>query len=160
MGILFDDRLIMLLSITMTSAVLGFFILNYPNGLIFLGDGGAYFIGLWVALLSVALVARNNQVSAWFALLIVVASNVSGIVHWSSYEALCKTLLGCDHIRTYIFRHSFYQLLMTNTLSLYISTIRIKKINIVANSNILRIIPLSFMDNQSTNHCALIILAS
>ena len=28
-------------------AVLGFFVWNFPAGLIFLGDGGAYFLGFW-----------------------------------------------------------------------------------------------------------------
>ena len=36
-------------------AVLGFFVWNFPAGLIFLGDGGAYFIGFLLAELSVLL---------------------------------------------------------------------------------------------------------
>jgi len=35
-------------------AVLGFFVWNFPAGLIFLGDGGAYFIGFFLAELSVS----------------------------------------------------------------------------------------------------------
>ena len=70
MGVLFDDRLIMLLSLTMASAILGFFVLNYPNGLIFLGDGGAYLIGFWIAILSILLCARHPEISPWFALIL------------------------------------------------------------------------------------------
>ncbi|RQP21629.1 MraY family glycosyltransferase [Piscinibacter terrae] len=44
-------------------AVLGFFIWNFPAGLIFLGDGGAYFLGFLVAELSLLLIHRNPQVS-------------------------------------------------------------------------------------------------
>ena len=51
-------------------AVIGFLMWNYPRGLIFLGDGGAYLIGFWVAELSVLLVVRNPQVSKWFPLLL------------------------------------------------------------------------------------------
>lgn len=51
-------------------AVLGFFVLNYPLGLIFLGDGGAYFMGFWVAELSLLLVQRNPSVSPMFPLLL------------------------------------------------------------------------------------------
>ena len=69
-GFKVQDTFVSSMAIIMIGAIAGFFVWNYPRGLIFLGDGGAYFIGLWVALLSVALVARNNQVSAWFALLI------------------------------------------------------------------------------------------
>jgi UDP-N-acetylmuramyl pentapeptide phosphotransferase/UDP-N-acetylglucosamine-1-phosphate transferase len=52
-------------------AILGFLVWNYPRGLIFLGDGGAYLVGFLVAELSVLLVARNPQVSPWFPLILV-----------------------------------------------------------------------------------------
>ena len=64
------DPLLMYLSLMMAGAILGFFVWNYPRGLIFLGDGGAYLIGFWVAIISVLLVARHPNVSPWFALLI------------------------------------------------------------------------------------------
>lgn len=64
------DRAIMIASFTAIGAVLGFLIWNYPRGLIFLGDGGAYLIGFLVAELSVLLVARNPLVSPWFPLLL------------------------------------------------------------------------------------------
>jgi UDP-N-acetylmuramyl pentapeptide phosphotransferase/UDP-N-acetylglucosamine-1-phosphate transferase len=67
---LFGDSLITHLSLAMVSSILGFFIWNYPRGLIFLGDGGAYLIGFWIALLSILLVARHPEISPWFALLI------------------------------------------------------------------------------------------
>jgi UDP-GlcNAc:undecaprenyl-phosphate/decaprenyl-phosphate GlcNAc-1-phosphate transferase len=51
-------------------AIGGFFIWNYPRGLIFLGDGGAYLIGFLIAVLSILLVKRNPTVSPWFALLV------------------------------------------------------------------------------------------
>jgi len=56
------------LSLAMIGAILGFFIWNYPKGLIFLGDGGSYLIGFWIASLSILLVARHPTVSPWFAL--------------------------------------------------------------------------------------------
>jgi UDP-N-acetylmuramyl pentapeptide phosphotransferase/UDP-N-acetylglucosamine-1-phosphate transferase len=64
------DGLLANLSFTMASAIMGFFIWNYPKGLIFLGDGGAYLIGFWIATLSVLIVARHHEVSPWFALMI------------------------------------------------------------------------------------------
>jgi UDP-GlcNAc:undecaprenyl-phosphate GlcNAc-1-phosphate transferase len=69
-GFLFQDLTILSLSVTMIGAILGFFIWNYPRGLIFLGDGGAYLIGFWIATLSVLLIARHPSISPWFALLI------------------------------------------------------------------------------------------
>jgi len=67
---LFQDIAILRLSLIMVGAILGFFIWNYPRGLIFLGDGGAYLIGFWIATLSVLLIARHPSISPWFALLI------------------------------------------------------------------------------------------
>jgi UDP-N-acetylmuramyl pentapeptide phosphotransferase/UDP-N-acetylglucosamine-1-phosphate transferase len=69
-GFLFADPAIIYLSLVMAGAILGFFIWNYPRGLIFLGDGGAYLIGFWIAALSILLVYRHQEISPWFALLI------------------------------------------------------------------------------------------
>lgn len=69
-GFLFTDPIIIYLSLVMAGAILGFFIWNYPRGLIFLGDGGAYLIGFWIAALSILLTYRHQEISPWFALLI------------------------------------------------------------------------------------------
>jgi UDP-GlcNAc:undecaprenyl-phosphate GlcNAc-1-phosphate transferase len=52
----------------MTGALAGFLLWNYPKGKVFLGDGGAYFIGFIYAQLSIQLDARNAGVSAWFVI--------------------------------------------------------------------------------------------
>jgi UDP-N-acetylmuramyl pentapeptide phosphotransferase/UDP-N-acetylglucosamine-1-phosphate transferase len=70
MGFLFTDPAIIYLALIMAGAILGFFIWNYPRGLIFLGDGGAYLIGFWIAALSILLTYRHQAISPWFALLI------------------------------------------------------------------------------------------
>ncbi|QWE10894.1 glycosyltransferase [Polynucleobacter sp. es-EL-1] len=64
------DSIMMYLSLVMAASILGFFLWNYPRGLIFLGDGGAYLIGFWIAVVTVMLVARHESISPWFALLI------------------------------------------------------------------------------------------
>lgn len=51
-------------------ALLGFFLLNYPFGLIFLGDGGAYLSGFLIGVSSILLVKKHSEVSAWFALMV------------------------------------------------------------------------------------------
>jgi UDP-N-acetylmuramyl pentapeptide phosphotransferase/UDP-N-acetylglucosamine-1-phosphate transferase len=48
------------------AATLGFLAWNFPYGKIFLGDGGAYSLGLFIALLLLALVKRNPDVSPMF----------------------------------------------------------------------------------------------
>ncbi|MEA9602226.1 glycosyltransferase [Polynucleobacter sp. MG-28-Ekke-A2] len=64
------DPMMISLSFIMVAAILGFFVWNYPRGLIFLGDGGAYLIGFWIAMISIMLVSRHSNVSPWFALLV------------------------------------------------------------------------------------------
>lgn len=67
-GIKTDDLMIIYLCAIGIGSILGFFLWNYPRGLIFLGDSGAYLIGFWIAALSVLIVLRNPSVSPWFAL--------------------------------------------------------------------------------------------
>lgn len=51
-------------------AILGFFVWNFPAGLIFLGDGGAYFLGFFMAEIGILLIARHPQVSPLFPLMV------------------------------------------------------------------------------------------
>lgn len=65
-----SDLLICWLAVGGIGAVLGVFLWNFPRGLIFLGDGGAYFLGFYVSELSILLLARNpSEVSPLFPLL-------------------------------------------------------------------------------------------
>jgi UDP-N-acetylmuramyl pentapeptide phosphotransferase/UDP-N-acetylglucosamine-1-phosphate transferase len=65
------DPLVGALALAGVGAVLGFFIWNFPAGLIFLGDGGAYFLGFYIAELSILLLVRNaGEVSPLFPLLV------------------------------------------------------------------------------------------
>jgi UDP-N-acetylmuramyl pentapeptide phosphotransferase/UDP-N-acetylglucosamine-1-phosphate transferase len=58
-----QDPVIALCALAGLGAVMGFFVWNFPAGLIFLGDGGAYLLGFFMAELSVLLVHRNPSVS-------------------------------------------------------------------------------------------------
>jgi UDP-N-acetylmuramyl pentapeptide phosphotransferase/UDP-N-acetylglucosamine-1-phosphate transferase len=51
-------------------ATLGFLVVNYPTGRLFLGDGGAYLAGFWVAEVAVLLIVRNPGINAWQVLAI------------------------------------------------------------------------------------------
>lgn len=56
--------------ILLVAAALGFFLVNFPFGKIFLGDGGAYFLGFALAWLQILLVIRNPSVSPWVMALV------------------------------------------------------------------------------------------
>ena len=53
------------LTIMLASIVLGFFLLNYPFGLIFLGDGGAYVLGFILSWLGIFIISNAPEVSPW-----------------------------------------------------------------------------------------------
>ncbi len=62
------DLPIFMISAALASATLGFLVWNFPFGRVFLGDGGAYFLGFMLAELAVLLVVRNPSVSPFYAL--------------------------------------------------------------------------------------------
>lgn len=66
------DIFVLSAALVMVGSIAGFFIWNYPHGLIFMGDGGAYFIGFMLAELVVLLISRNPSVSAWYAVLLLI----------------------------------------------------------------------------------------
>ena len=49
-------------------ATFGFFVLNFPKGKIFLGDGGAYLLGFIVAIIGIFLASTYADVSPWYIL--------------------------------------------------------------------------------------------
>ncbi|MCD4487449.1 glycosyltransferase, partial [Chromobacterium vaccinii] len=67
-----QDTEIMAISFAMIGAIAGFLFWNFPRGLIFAGDGGAYLVGFIIAEASVLLVQRHPSVSPWFPLLCVI----------------------------------------------------------------------------------------
>ncbi|BAN26930.1 glycosyl transferase family 4 [Caballeronia insecticola] len=62
-----NDWLVASVAFAMIGTIGGFVVWNYPSGLVFLGDGGAYFIGFVMAELVVLLIARHPNVSAFYA---------------------------------------------------------------------------------------------
>jgi UDP-N-acetylmuramyl pentapeptide phosphotransferase/UDP-N-acetylglucosamine-1-phosphate transferase len=71
-GFQVNDVAVATLALMGIGAVLGFFLWNFPAGLIFLGDGGAYFLGFYVAEVSILLLVRNPGISPLFPLLVCV----------------------------------------------------------------------------------------
>jgi len=69
-GFILQDEFLLYLSLVMASAIFGFFLLNFPFGKIFLGDGGSYLLGFVAGLEGVLLVNRHSEVSPWFVLML------------------------------------------------------------------------------------------
>ena len=100
------DYGILLSSFAAIGAIAGFVFWNYPKGAIFLGDGGAYLIGFWIAELCVLLVTRNPSISKWFPLLICIYPIFETV--FTIYRRLMKRLHpgmpDANHLHQMIFR--------------------------------------------------------
>jgi UDP-N-acetylmuramyl pentapeptide phosphotransferase/UDP-N-acetylglucosamine-1-phosphate transferase len=66
------DRQLAAAVLVLAGATAGFLLWNYPRGLIFAGDGGAYLWGVVIAIASILLVMRHPQVSPWFPMLLLI----------------------------------------------------------------------------------------
>jgi UDP-N-acetylmuramyl pentapeptide phosphotransferase/UDP-N-acetylglucosamine-1-phosphate transferase len=60
-----NDALVATLGVLGAGSAAGFLLVNFPRGKLFLGDGGAYFLGFWIAEGAVLLLVRNASVNAW-----------------------------------------------------------------------------------------------
>lgn len=65
-----QDTELLNLCLLLVAVVTGFLVVNYPFGKIFLGDGGAFFLGFLLAQIAIMLPMRNPDVSPWVSLLI------------------------------------------------------------------------------------------
>lgn len=66
------DRQVALVLVSLAGATAGFLVWNYPKGLIFAGDGGAYLWGGVIAIANITLVMRHEEVSPWFPMLLLI----------------------------------------------------------------------------------------
>ncbi|QJA06540.1 glycosyltransferase [Thermosulfurimonas marina] len=101
------DFFLLYLSLILFSATLGFFLWNYPFGLIFLGDGGAYFLGFMAATIGALLVKRHSGVSPWFPLLLVVYpvwETLFSIYRRKFLKSQSPFLPDAIHFHTFVYR--------------------------------------------------------
>lgn len=66
------DRQLAGVVLALAGSTAGFLLWNYPRGLIFAGDGGAYLWGVVIAMATVLLVQRYPLVSPWFPVLLLI----------------------------------------------------------------------------------------
>jgi UDP-N-acetylmuramyl pentapeptide phosphotransferase/UDP-N-acetylglucosamine-1-phosphate transferase len=90
-----QDTLVMTLCIMGSGSAFGFMALNYPFGKVFLGDGGAYLLGFWLAECAVLLAARNPKVSPSAVLLACLYPIWE--TAFSMYRRLVVKRVSCSH---------------------------------------------------------------
>jgi UDP-GlcNAc:undecaprenyl-phosphate/decaprenyl-phosphate GlcNAc-1-phosphate transferase len=66
------DRQLAAIVLALAGGTAGFLLWNYPRGLLFAGDGGAYLWGVVIAVVCVWMVQRYAQVSPWFPVLLLI----------------------------------------------------------------------------------------
>jgi len=101
------DMFVLVAALIVAGAAAGFLIWNYPVGLIFLGDGGAYFLGFLLGELALLLVMRNPGVSTWYAALLLIYPAFETV--FSAYRRMfvrgkSPTLPDGIHLHSLIFR--------------------------------------------------------
>ncbi|TFY99687.1 glycosyltransferase family 4 protein [Ramlibacter rhizophilus] len=85
---LVGDRQLMVVVLSLAGATAGFLVWNYPRGLIFAGDGGAYLWGVVIAVASIQLAQRHAEVSPWFPMLLLIYPVWETL--FSSYRKLAR----------------------------------------------------------------------
>jgi UDP-N-acetylmuramyl pentapeptide phosphotransferase/UDP-N-acetylglucosamine-1-phosphate transferase len=88
------------------ASVAGFLAVNYPRGRIFLGDGGAYLVGLVLAVLSVLIVQRNPEVSPWLPLVLLAYPVWETLFSMYRRKACGRSAVQADalHLHTLLYR--------------------------------------------------------
>lgn len=64
----YGDALLLSVCMALAFSVLGFWLFNFPFGKIFLGDGGAYLMGVLLGALAILLKVRNPELDSWVVL--------------------------------------------------------------------------------------------
>ena len=66
------DTVMLSLISNLTILFIPFMVINYPKGLVFLGDLGAYSLGLITSMITIILFGRHAEISPWGAVLILI----------------------------------------------------------------------------------------
>jgi len=106
-GFQVGDLMVAWLALAGVGALFGFFVWNFPAGLIFLGDGGAYFLGFYIAELAILLLHRNPAVSPMFPLLLCiypVFETVFSIYRRRFLRAMPPSMPDGIHLHSLIYR--------------------------------------------------------
>ena len=71
LGYIYGDYLLVKIALFFLAAIVGVGVFNFPFGQIFVGDGGAYLMGAFLAMLAILLPERNGEISPFASLLII-----------------------------------------------------------------------------------------
>jgi UDP-N-acetylmuramyl pentapeptide phosphotransferase/UDP-N-acetylglucosamine-1-phosphate transferase len=101
----------------LVASTAGFLLLNWPFGKLFLGDGGAYFLGVTIAWLCVSLVNRNPEISP-FACLVLCSYPIIEVLYSMTRRTKAGTSSGNPD------RLHLHQLLTESLINPYLNTLQ------------------------------------
>lgn len=118
------------IALVLISVVLGFLVLNFPNAKIFLGDGGAYFMGFLLAFLLVILTqdSSNNiadkSISAYYGLCVMIYPVFEVLFSIWRRKRRKLSAMSADklHLHTLIFKRVTHSSIKTSMLLWAINT--------------------------------------
>jgi UDP-GlcNAc:undecaprenyl-phosphate GlcNAc-1-phosphate transferase len=155
----FNDIIYVKICFMFIAAILGFFVINYPRGIIFLGDCGAYLIGLIISILSVNLAYSHQSISPLFIILVniyPITETIFSIIRRSVINKVNPTLADSNHLHTLIFKRFLIKKNTKNNLTLI--TLNAKTSPFLWLLSIFGMIPaILFIDNQNHMKIASII---
>ena len=88
-----------------------FVIINYPYGRIFLGDLGAYSLGLIVSMLTIILFGRHSEISPWGGVLILIYPATEVVFSFLRRIINCKSFFKPDTEHLHLELFKFFRLL-------------------------------------------------
>lgn len=112
-----EDVFVTNLALFGIGSAFGFLLVNYPTGRLFMGDGGAYFLGFWLAEVAVLLVIRNPQINTWQVLSVCGYPVIEVLYSIYRRKVIRKTSPGAPdrlHLHTLIYRRVVCQILPRN----------------------------------------------
>lgn len=112
------DTFVLQLAIAGAAAALGFLVVNYPTGRIFMGDGGAYLLGFWAAEVAVLTIVRNPEVTAWQILAIYAYPVIEVVFSMYRRKIVRKAEVGAPdrlHMHSLFYRRVACQKIPRNT---------------------------------------------
>jgi UDP-GlcNAc:undecaprenyl-phosphate GlcNAc-1-phosphate transferase len=105
------DAAVLQAALVLAAAVAGFLVINYPRGLMFLGDGGAYVLGFALAQLWILLLVRNpGEVSPWFVMAVAAHPTIETIFSIVRRRLLARRRIAAtapdrQHLHSLMYRH-------------------------------------------------------
>jgi UDP-GlcNAc:undecaprenyl-phosphate/decaprenyl-phosphate GlcNAc-1-phosphate transferase len=101
------DMLVAEICYVTAGATGGFLLLNYPSGRLFLGDGGAYLLGIVIAFAGALLIQRNPEISPWFPMALVIYPVWETLFSMARRALVYRTKVGepdARHLHSLVFR--------------------------------------------------------